>query len=270
MRPLQRLVLALVVVAGLGSSPAAQSPVLGTKPISASGACVEGGGSPTCAIFSVDGIAVVIVDVRGTFTGTITFETTSQGSTWDTARAFTRATGAVVTTATAPGQFVLMNPGALSIRARGTAWTSGTATIVATRGYVTDTIQSTIVGCDTCTPSETTTSKSAAYSSTQTGTAFWTPASTRKVVVAWGEFQCGGTTAGTVTLWLGASGDTTYTEGTDQRVAYFDCATPSATVRPALTFAFQLPVVANTADHVLRVTTSAAITVDVVVHGYEK
>ena len=128
----------------------------------------------------------------------------------------------------------------------------------------------TIVGCDTCTPSETTHSKSAAYSSQQTGVAFWTPASTKKVVVAWGQFQCGGTTAGTVTLWLGATADTTYSEGTDQRVAYFNCATPSATVAPAYTFAFPLPVVAATADHVLRVTTSAGITVDVVVHGYEK
>jgi hypothetical protein len=53
-------------------------------------------------------------------------------------------------------------------------------------------------------------------------------------------------------------------------VAYFDCATPSATVRPVLAFGFPLPVVAGTADHVLRVTTSAAITVDVIVHGYEK
>ena len=96
--------------------------------------------------------------------------------------------------------------------------------------------------------------------------AFWTPATGKKLVVTSYQIQAGGTTAGTVQLWFGAAADTTYTRGTD--LAAFDGEfAPSATSKPGVVQTGAFP--ASTIDHVLRVTTSAAITVTVTVWGYE-
>jgi hypothetical protein len=127
-----------------------------------------------------------------------------------------------------------------------------------------------LAACASCTAGETAVTKDAAYTTTQTGAAVWTPASGKKIYVTAVDAQCGGTTAGTVRLWFGASGDTTYSAGTDQQLLYFNCATPSATVAPTKALAFAIPVTGLTADYILRATTSAGITVDVIVHGYER
>lgn len=113
-------------------------------------------------------------------------------------------------------------------------------------------------------------SKDAAYTTTQTGTAVWTPASGFRPVVTSVEFQCGGTTAGNIRLWFGATADTTFSQGTDQVLSYFDCNTPSATNAPHKEIAFPAPVSGLTVDYILRATTSANLTVVVVVHGFEQ
>lgn len=111
------------------------------------------------------------------------------------------------------------------------------------------------------------TSKTAQYTTTQTGVALWTPAAGKKIVITSYQIQVGGTTAGTVQLWFGASGDTTYTRGTD--LAIFDGEfAPSATQKPGIAQSGMW--VSSTADHVLRVTDSAAINpITVTVWGYE-
>ena len=105
------------------------------------------------------------------------------------------------------------------------------------------------------------------YTSAQTGTALWTPTSTRAVVVTSLQIQSGGTTAGTCILWFGASGDTSYTRGTDSAIFDGEFA-PSATNKPGVIMSFPTPV-RGTADHVLRVTTTNAQTVTITVWGYE-
>ncbi|HZL92571.1 MAG TPA: hypothetical protein VFB99_02965, partial [Vicinamibacterales bacterium] len=127
-----------------------------------------------------------------------------------------------------------------------------------------------IGACETCTATETAITEDAAYTTQQTGAAVWTPAAGLKVYVAAVQIQCGGTTAGTVRLWFGASGDTTYTAGTDQQLTFVNCGTPSADVAPGMVWSFPIPVAASTADFILRATTSAGITVDIIVHGYER
>lgn len=103
----------------------------------------------------------------------------------------------------------------------------------------------------------------------QTGTAIWTPASGKKIVVTSMEVAVGGITAGIVTLWFGAAGDTTYTQGTDQ-VLFRGEVSPSATQSIVLPFAYPLGGRASaTVDYLLRYTTSAAVTIYITVYGYE-
>lgn len=110
--------------------------------------------------------------------------------------------------------------------------------------------------------------RDAEYTTAQTGAALWTPASGRRFVVTDITITTGGTTAGIVTLWQGASGDTTYTAGTDPAVFRGEFA-PSNTTKPGVVKSFTPPFTATVVDHVLRVTTSAAMTVYIQVNGYE-
>lgn len=111
------------------------------------------------------------------------------------------------------------------------------------------------------------TSKTAQYTTAQTGVALWTPASGKKIAIINYLIMATGTVSGDVQLWFGASADTTYTRGTD--LAIFDGNfIPSATISPGATQAGLW--IASTADDRLRVTDSAAINaLTVTVWGYE-
>lgn len=109
--------------------------------------------------------------------------------------------------------------------------------------------------------------KNATYATAQTGTALWTPASGKAVVVTAVQIQSYGTTAGTATLWFGGAADTTFTRGTDAAVFDGEFA-PSATNKPGVVMTFPHPV-RGTADFVLRVTTTNAQSITFNVWGYE-
>jgi hypothetical protein len=111
------------------------------------------------------------------------------------------------------------------------------------------------------------TSKAGLYTSAQTGTALWTPAGGKKLVITNYKITCTGTVSGHVQLWFGASGDTAYTRGTDLPIfdGHF---IPSATISPGV--AENGLWIASAADHVLRVTDDAAINeLIVLAWGYE-
>lgn len=111
--------------------------------------------------------------------------------------------------------------------------------------------------------------KVAQYTTTQTGTALWTPATGKQVIVTSYQIQVGGTTAGTMQLWFGDSGDTTYTRGTDRAIFDGEFA-PSATLKPGVVQNSPPHGWKGNADQVLRVTDSAAINpLTVNVWGYE-
>lgn len=80
---------------------------------------------------SVGGRGAVNMIVSGTFVGTITWEALIGGSTWVAIPALNRTSDVVGTTATAPGHYFISAPGIESIRARVSAWTSGSITVVA-------------------------------------------------------------------------------------------------------------------------------------------
>ena len=111
-------------------------------------------------------------------------------------------------------------------------------------------------------------SRAGEYTTAQTGVALWTPGTGRKFVVTDLTISTGGTTAGIVTVWQGASGDTAYTAGTDPVLFRGEFA-PSTTARPGVVKTLKSPFCSTTNDHILRVTTSAAMTVYIQVQGYE-
>jgi hypothetical protein len=102
---------------------------------STGGGCT--GTANSCASFSLanGAISSVTLAVSGTFTGTLTFEGTSDNSTWFTLSGTKLADGSSATTTTATGQFSFNNSGLLGVRARATAAMTGTAVVTAARGY---------------------------------------------------------------------------------------------------------------------------------------
>jgi hypothetical protein len=111
-------------------------------------------------------------------------------------------------------------------------------------------------------------SKSFNATTTQTGTDVWDPTGGTRIAVTSVVIGTSGTTAGRVILWFGDNADTTYTAGTDQLLLAFSTA-PSATVKPGLVFTPATPVFCTTADRELHITTDAAVSIDIAVHGYE-
>lgn len=69
------------------------------------------------------------VQLTGTFSGTLQFEMTINGTDFVAVQTTSVTTGTIATTATATGVFFFNCVGALSVRVRSTAWTSGTATV---------------------------------------------------------------------------------------------------------------------------------------------
>lgn len=101
-----------------------------------------------------------------------------------------------------------------------------------------------------------------------TGSFIWQPASGKRVAITSYQIGTGGTTAGTMTIWFGAAADGTFTQGTDQTVFRGEFA-PSTTARPGVVMPLAQPIYAATADHILRITTSAALSFYITVYGYE-
>ena len=69
------------------------------------------------------------VSVTGTWVGTLSFEISADGVTWYAANTANLATGAMITTTTANGSFLVQSVGATSARVRASAFTSGTIAI---------------------------------------------------------------------------------------------------------------------------------------------
>lgn len=82
----------------------------------------------------VKGYGAAILQVTGTFSATITFEATLDGTNWVAVEATSLNDGSKSTTATSTGLFVVPTPGVETLRARISAYTSGSVTVVG-RGF---------------------------------------------------------------------------------------------------------------------------------------
>jgi hypothetical protein len=75
------------------------------------------------------GLGTVGLGISGTWVGTIVAEVTVGDSVWDTMPLIDQFTGAATASTTGNGNWVLGVGGALTLRIRASAWTSGTATV---------------------------------------------------------------------------------------------------------------------------------------------
>jgi hypothetical protein len=222
--------------------------------------------------FNVDGAASITIAISTTTTGTFIIEGTADNTNFIPLEVFDGALDLWVSgqnlTPTAGKVYQVVSQGYRQVRLR-TVTTLG-ATVA--HGITLTNSQHFLGGIDTgAAPHNfgyTLVHRDAEYTTAQTGAALWTPATGRRFAVTDITISTGGTTSGIVTIWQGASADTTYTVGTDNAIFRGEFA-PSATVKPGAIKSFNVPFVATTVDHVLRVTTSAAMTVYIQVNGYE-
>lgn len=110
--------------------------------------------------------------------------------------------------------------------------------------------------------------RSANYTTTQTGAAIWTPTGSGFIGIFNLHVSAYATTAGRVIIWFGGSADTTYTAGTDMLV-WAGSFVPSANATPGAIISAPFGIWSPTGGHILRITTSAAISLDISVHGTE-
>ncbi len=80
-------------------------------------------------VLTVDGYSVATIQVAGTFVGTVTWEANIDQTNWIAVQATSLNDGTAATTATAPGLFRIQAFGLSQIRARVSAYTSGTITV---------------------------------------------------------------------------------------------------------------------------------------------
>lgn len=226
----------------------------------------------SASTFNVDGANSVTIAISTTTTGTFIIEGTADNTNWISLEVFDGAQDLWVSglniTPTAGRVYQVLSQGYRQIRLR-TVTTLG-ATV---QHFITlSNAQQFIGGIDTgAAPHNfgyTLVHRNGEYTTAQTGVALWTPTTGRRFVVTDITITTGGTNSGVVTVWQGASADTTYTVGTDPVIFRGEFA-PTATSKPGVVKSFNVPFVSSTADHIVRVTTSASITVYIQLNGYE-
>lgn len=138
---MQRRLAGLFILLLLRGTPAAAQ-ILDTGSITAvssGGACSAAPAGCAVFILPIGGQGTspisLTLQVSGTYSGTLAFEATSDNSTWFSISGTLLSDGSSATGTTTTGQYSFQNSGLLQIRVRATAWTSGTATITAVRGY---------------------------------------------------------------------------------------------------------------------------------------
>jgi len=107
--------------------------------------------------------------------------------------------------------------------------------------------------------------KSFNATTTQTSAIIWSPAGGSKIAITRIIIGAYGTTAARLILYFSEGA---YVAGTSQLVTAASFA-PSTTVKPGLVDNPTVPIFCTTADMDLRITTDAALSVDVSVYGYE-
>lgn len=111
--------------------------------------------------------------------------------------------------------------------------------------------------------------KTARFTTTQNGTLLWAPTAGKRLFITKAFVSVGGSTSGDLTVWWSttSSSDTVFTVGTDWAIldgAY--AVSNSSKENHQFDGIFPAPY----ADYPLRITTSANMTVKIVLWGYEK
>lgn len=147
---MKRLI-ALVLALGLSASVSAQQSA-STGPVSLTSATCPGSG---CVALPISGYGVVGFQIAGTYSGTISFEGSIDGSNWVAMTVYPSNSSTGVTTTTSTGVWSGGVGGLQAVRARMSSYSSGTATvsllsaIVSARVGSGGTGGSSVVGTDT-------------------------------------------------------------------------------------------------------------------------
>src|SRR5438552_4059926 len=115
----------VVIASDQSNIPVTQKAATSTSGTLQTAAAATGNGSN----LSVDGMSSAILTVSGTFVGTVTFEVTEDGTNWYGIIATAVATGIKSYTSTAPGLYEFSVAGFVNLRARVSAYTSGSITV---------------------------------------------------------------------------------------------------------------------------------------------
>lgn len=131
-RRLRLAALAVWLLSAFASSAGAQ--LAGPVTISAqdAGACAT---ANACATFGLGDDIVLSIDVSGSWTGTLTFEQTVNGTDWRAITVTSLADNSTAQTTSANGSFVIPNLGVGFVRVRATTLGSGSAVIFARKGF---------------------------------------------------------------------------------------------------------------------------------------
>jgi hypothetical protein len=224
------------------------------------------------SVIDINGSNSARVLIGTTTTGTFTFEVTADGSTWQSAEVYASGgdnwlSGQSITPSAGSVYTVLVGSWR-AFRLRTVTTLGATVSHFVTLSMSQGVISAIDTGFAPHAIGYSILNKAGEYTTTQTGVSLWTPVAGRKFVISDLTISTGGTTAGIVTVWQGATGDTTYTAGTDPVLFRGEFA-PSATAKPGVVKSLTVPFVSSTTDHHLKVTTSAAMTLYIQVNGYE-
>ena len=226
----------------------------------------------SASTFNVDGASAVTIAISTTTTGTFIIEGTADNTNWLSLETFDGSLDLWVSgqsvTPTLGKVYQVISQGYRQVRLRTVTTLGATVAHAVTLTNGNQFLGGIDTGAAPHNFGYTLVHRNGEYTTAQTGAALWTPTTGKKFAVTDITISTGGTTAGVVTLWQGATADTTYTTGTDPVIFRGEFA-PSATVKPGAVKSFNVPFVATTVDHILRVTTSAAMTVYVQLNGYE-
>ena len=221
---------------------------------------------------AVNGAAEVTVEIGTATTGTFVFEITSDDVTWSGALAFDFPNDVwqdgTSITPTVGARYMVRVGGARQWRIRTNATLGATVQVRWTQGAGTSLLKALHVGNAPSRIGYTIVSKTAQYSTTQTTTALWTPATGKKIVVTSVQIQVGGTTAGTLQIYFAASSGA-YSRGTTAAIFDGEFA-PSATLKPGVVMMPHTPFMSPAVNYLVYVTTSAAMNpLTITLWGYE-
>lgn len=224
------------------------------------------------SVIDINGSNGARVTIGTTTTGTFTIEVTGDGTNWQAADVYAVAgdnwlTGQNLTLTVGVSYNVIIG-GWRAMRLRTVTTLGATVAHFVTLSMSQSIISAIDTGFAPHAIGYAVLNKSGEYTTTQTGVALWTPLAGRKFVISDLTISTGGTTAGIVTVWQGASADSTYTAGTDP-VLFRGEFSPTSTAKPGVVKSLTVPFVSSTTDHHLKVTTSAAMTLYIQVNGYE-
>lgn len=220
----------------------------------------------------VNGYNTISFAIATTTTGTIIFEGTGDNTNWGSIEVYDIFGDAWVSgtsiTPTAGKVYTILCGGLRQVRVRVNATLGATVSHFITLDATSEFLAGIDTGAAPHNFGYTLVHKDGEYTTAQTGTVLWTPTSGKKFAVTDITISVGGTTSGVVTLFDATSATTTYTAGTTPAI-FRGAFAPSTSSSPGAIKSFNVPYVSTTANNVVHITTSAAMTVYVQLNGYE-